>query len=54
MRVAQFTIHLLSPATNENSECIKGEEFSEYSKDGPAPCLYVFHILVKTNKTVVY
>ena len=53
MRVAEVTIHLLAPATNETSDCTKGEEFSEYSKDGSAPCMYAFHILVKTNNTVV-
>lgn len=51
--MAQVTIHLLAPATNETFDCTKGEEFSEYSEDGPAPCVYAFHILVKTNKTVV-
>lgn len=45
--------HLLAPATNETLDCTKGEEFSEYSKDGSAPRVYDFHILVKTNKTVI-
>jgi hypothetical protein len=47
MRVAQVTIHLQTPATNETSDCTKGEQFSEYSKDRSATCIYAFHILVK-------
>jgi DNA-directed RNA polymerase subunit RPC12/RpoP len=51
MRVAQVTIHLLVTTTYETST--KSEEFSEYSKGRPVPCMCAFHILVKANKTAV-
>jgi hypothetical protein len=53
MRVAQFTIHLLAPATNETSDCTKGEEVSEYSKDRSAPCMYAFQIIVKKKPSSI-
>ena len=52
-RQHKYGYQLLAPATNEILNSTKGEEFSEYCKDGPALYMRAFHILVKGNKTAV-